>query len=329
MKRLILFLVRRHLGLKKYQYFQFDNQKSTALYYFANVGIVKYWRGKHELSRVSINWIINNECRIVKMPEYGCEFPVEKKPNDKKDKEVARRQLDVAAGIVAIVSTLAMVFLFCIGMHRVSNTEKCQSHDDVITYSSVSPEETTPTTESSEREANSEQATEPATEPTTKLIKTSHDTYISSESTEPTTEYTEVTETAECIPEVNEEDVELLAMVIYQEVGSDSVCDDCRRRVADIVLNRVNSDLYPDTIEEVLTQYSQYGNYYYTGVKWSYNASNPNEAHAVERARRIAREVLEGQHSELYGNNYLFQAGFVQGVEGFWCCGIYYGKFGG
>lgn len=322
MKRLILFLVRRHLGLKKYQYFQFDNQKSTALYYFANVGIVKYWRGKHELSRVSINWIINNECRIVKMPEYGCEFPVEEKPNDKKDKEVARRQLDVAVGIVAIVSILAMVFLFCIGIHRVSNTEKCQSHDDVITYSSVSPEETT--IESSECKVTSEQATEP----TTKLIKTSHDTCIdiSYEPTEPTTEPTEVTETTECIPEVNEEDVELLAMVIYQEVGSDSVCDDCRRRVADIVLNRVNSDLYPDTIEEVLTQYSQYGNYYYTGVKWSYNASNPNEAHAVERARRIAREVLEGQHSELYGNNYLFQAGFVQGVEGFWCCGIYYGK---
>ena len=327
MKRLILFLVRRHLGLKKYQYFQFDNQKSTALYYFANVGIIKYWRGKHELSRVSVNWIINNECRIVKMPEYGCEFPVEEKPNDKKDKKVARRQLDVAAGIVAIVSTLAMVFLFCIGMCRVSNTEKCQSHDDVIIYSSVNLEETTPTIESSEREVTSEQATEP----TTKLIKTSHDTYIdiSYEPAEPTTDHTEVTETAECIPEVNEEDVELLAMVIYQEVGSDSVCDDCRRRVADIVLNRVNSDLYPDTIEEVLTQYSQYGNYYYTGVKWSYNASNPNETHAVERARRIAREVLEGQHSELYGNNYLFQAGFVQGVEGFWCCGIYYGKFGG
>ena len=324
MKRLILFLVRRHLGLKKYQYFQFDNQKSTALYYFANVGIVKYWRGKHELSRVSINWLINNECRIVKMPEYGCELPVEEKPNDKKDKEVARRQLDVAAGMVASVSALAMVFLFGIGMYRVSNTEKCQSHDNVITYSSVSPEDTTPTTESSEREANSEQATEP----TTKLIKTSHDTYIdiSSEPTETTTDPTEVTEITEYIPAVNEEDVELLAMVIYQEVGSDSVCDDCRRRVADIVLNRVNSDLYPDTIEEVLTQYSQYGNYYYTGVKWSYNASNPNEAHAVERARRIAREVLEGQHSELYGNNYLFQAGFVQGVEGFWCCGIYYGK---
>lgn len=255
------------------------------------------------------------------MPEYGCEFPVEEKPNDKKDKEVVRRQLDVATGIVAIVSTLAMVFLFGIGMHRVSNTEKFQSHDDVITYSSVNPEETTPTTESSERENSSEQASEPTTEPTTKLIKTTHDTY-----TDISSEPTEVTETTEYIPPVNEEDVELLAMVIYQEVGSDSVCDDCRRRVADIVLNRVNSDLYPNAIEEVLTQYSQYGNYYYTGVVWPYNASNPNEAHAVERARRIAREVLEGQHSELYGNNYLFQAGFVQGVEGFWCCGIYYGK---
>ena len=132
--------------------------------------------------------------------------------------------------------------------------------------------------------------------------------------------------TNETQPEVSEYDAELLAMVIYQETGSDSICDDCRRRVADVVLNRVSDDRFPDTIYDVLTQESQYGAYYWTGVVWPERANYSCEEHAVERARRIAFEVLSGQHSELYGNGYVWQAAFVQGSEGFWCCGTYFGQ---
>lgn len=132
-------------------------------------------------------------------------------------------------------------------------------------------------------------------------------------------------ETAESIPEVDEYAVELLACAIYVEVGADYCCDECRRRVCDVILNRVESDLFPNTIYEVLTQpgqYSAFGN----GVYWPYQAEEPGNAEAVERAYRIAREVLEGNHSELYGNGYIWQAGFVQGSEGFYCCDVYYGK---
>lgn len=125
---------------------------------------------------------------------------------------------------------------------------------------------------------------------------------------------------------ISEDDIELLAIVIYQEVGSDACCDDCRRRVADVILNRVESEYFPNTIYEVLTQRSQYGAFYWTGVVWPERASYSGEAHAVERAYRIAKEVLEGNHSELYGNDYVWQAGFIQGSEGFYCCGVYYGK---
>lgn len=133
-------------------------------------------------------------------------------------------------------------------------------------------------------------------------------------------------ETVESNSAISEDDVELLAIVIYQEVGSDACCDDCRRRVADVILNRVESEYFPDTIYDVLTQRSQYGAFYWTGVVWPERASYSSETHAVERAYRIAREVLEGNHSELYGNDYVWQAGFVQGSEGFYCCGVYYGK---
>lgn len=121
-------------------------------------------------------------------------------------------------------------------------------------------------------------------------------------------------------------DLDMLACVIYQEVGSDSICNNCRYYVGDIVLNRVADDRFPDDIHGVLTQKNQYGKFSSTGVKWPSRASNPNEAHAVERAYRVAQDILNGNHSKLYGNGYVWQAGFKQGSEGFWCCGHFYGK---
>ena len=120
----------------------------------------------------------------------------------------------------------------------------------------------------------------------------------------------------------------LLACVIYQEAGGDDVCDDCRRRVADVVLNRVASRRFPNTIHGVLTQESQYGRFYWTGVVWPDRArkDSASEKAAVERAYRIADEVLHGKHSELFGDGYIWQAGFVQGTDGFWCCGHFYGR---
>ena len=127
---------------------------------------------------------------------------------------------------------------------------------------------------------------------------------------------------------VDPQDLEMLACVIYQEAGADYCCDDCRRRVADVVLNRVEDDRFPDNIQDVLTQKRQYGRYYWTGVVWPERAKNDCEKHAVERAYRIAEEVLKGEHSELYGEGYIWQAEFKQGTGVVYCdqCKIYFGK---
>lgn len=119
---------------------------------------------------------------------------------------------------------------------------------------------------------------------------------------------------------------ELLACVIYQESGGDRSCDTCRRRVADVALNRVADPRFPDTLHGVLTEKSQYGSYYWTGVVWPERAKSPYEQHAVERAYRIAEEVLSGIHSELYGEGYVWQATFKQGKDIIYCCGHYYGR---
>lgn len=132
--------------------------------------------------------------------------------------------------------------------------------------------------------------------------------------------------TARAVLEPSEDMVEMLACLIYQEAGGDECSDECRIDVADVALNRVADSRFPDTLYEVLTAPKQYGRWHTTGIVWPERASNPNEAAAVERAYDIARRVLSGEHGDLFGKGYVWQAEFVQGTEGFWLDGLYFGK---
>ena len=67
MKKLIIFLVRKKLGLKKYEQFQFANQKSNAVYYFTDDQVVKVWRSDAGPSSVSLNYLLSDECEIVRV----------------------------------------------------------------------------------------------------------------------------------------------------------------------------------------------------------------------------------------------------------------------
>lgn len=66
MKRLIIFLIRRRLRLRKFEWFRFTNQKTTDTYCFNNTGLVKLERGSKTLSQsgVSLNWLLDDQCEI-------------------------------------------------------------------------------------------------------------------------------------------------------------------------------------------------------------------------------------------------------------------------
>lgn len=65
MNKLVLYLVRKRLGLKKFELFRFIGQKSKTVYFFADQRIVKVYRGGKEVpSRVSLNWLISDNCKI-------------------------------------------------------------------------------------------------------------------------------------------------------------------------------------------------------------------------------------------------------------------------
>lgn len=321
MRLLILFLIRKHLKLDKYEPFQFTNQKSNAVYYFGDDGLMKAWRGVTEKSGVSLNWLLDKECQIETLV--------------KKQRDPASERKARILFIILMLLGLALAFGHFFMMTHNSKTSETPTTEPTIQtepkptlaptfmQSAESTESTEPIGDMLFSMYVPERADEKAV--ITEDILEETET-VATESSEAPSEAVDEPESDENDSYINPDDAELLARVIYQEAGGDATCDECRRRVADIVLNRVADDRFPDSIYDVLTQENQYGEFAWTGVVWASRADYPEEAEAVERARRIAEEVLSGQHSDLYGNGYVWQATFEQGSDGFWHCEHFYGR---
>ena len=65
LNKLIIFLIRRKLHLKKGELFQFDNQKTDSVYWFTEGTLMKMEYGRRYESNVSLNWLLNPDCKIV------------------------------------------------------------------------------------------------------------------------------------------------------------------------------------------------------------------------------------------------------------------------
>ena len=158
------------------------------------------------------------------------------------------------------------------------------------------------------------QVSEPQSEPeeTTVCVQPSHDVCEPVENIVETVEESLVHSDPAPDKTYTDEELEILALIVYQEAGEDRVSDDTRRLVAQVFLNRVNDSRFPDSFYEVATAERQYGRLYWTGIVWPDRASSQVEAHAVERAYKIAQEVLESDEP-VCPEGVIFQAEFVQG----------------
>ena len=68
MKKFIVYLIRKRLGLKTYETFRFVGQKVDAVYYFTDDAVMKVWCGDViEKSGVSLNWLLDDNCKITKV----------------------------------------------------------------------------------------------------------------------------------------------------------------------------------------------------------------------------------------------------------------------
>ena len=72
MRRFIVYLVRKRLGVKKFQNFRFTNQKDKSVYYFTNYELKKIeyigdgdnMQERVIYSNASLNWLVNDDCKI-------------------------------------------------------------------------------------------------------------------------------------------------------------------------------------------------------------------------------------------------------------------------
>ena len=101
---------------------------------------------------------------------------------------------------------------------------------------------------------------------------------------------------------VDFEELYLLAKIIYAEAGSNWLSDEWKMCVGEVVLNRVVSPEFADTIKDVLEQPGQYygkNNGYFDGLR-------PDQ-----RCVKLALRLLEGERQ--MDPSVVFQANFRQG----------------
>ena len=67
-KKIVLFLIRKKLGVKKFQRFRFSNQKKKDVYFFTNDKLMKevYPTFKWVPSRVGLNYLLSKGCKCDK-----------------------------------------------------------------------------------------------------------------------------------------------------------------------------------------------------------------------------------------------------------------------
>lgn len=103
-------------------------------------------------------------------------------------------------------------------------------------------------------------------------------------------------------PSYTEEDLDLLARIINAEAGCDWIPDWVQRMVGSVVLNRVKSKYFPNTIREVIYQPGQYGPVYNGMINYT-----PTKK-AIENARYVLENGstcpanVTGQNGVIFGS---------------------------
>ena len=97
-------------------------------------------------------------------------------------------------------------------------------------------------------------------------------------------------------------DLMLLSKIIYAEAGSEWLSDEWKMSVGEVVLNRVASPEFPDTIAEVLAQPGQY---------YGPNSRYFNNLIPSDRCVGCAMRLLNGER--ILEPSVVFQANFRQG----------------
>ena len=98
-----------------------------------------------------------------------------------------------------------------------------------------------------------------------------------------------------------EEDLDLLARLITAEMGASWVSDEMQLYVGSVVINRMNHELFPNTLYDVIYAKGQYSS------TWNGAINNTPDERTIENARQLL------EYGSVLPENVVFQANFPQG----------------
>lgn len=99
-----------------------------------------------------------------------------------------------------------------------------------------------------------------------------------------------------------QEDLDLLAHIIYAEAGSSWIPDRIQRLVGSVVLNRVESSRFPNTIKEVIYQPGQYSPTWNGSIYKTPDTRTINNARFLLENGSICPKNVTGQSSMISGS---------------------------
>ena len=103
-------------------------------------------------------------------------------------------------------------------------------------------------------------------------------------------------------PSYTEEDLDLLARIINAEAGCDWIPDWVQRMVGSVVLNRVKSKYFPNTIREVIYQPGQYGPVYNGMIHYTPTKKAIENARYVLENGSTCPDNVTGQNGVISGS---------------------------
>jgi spore germination cell wall hydrolase CwlJ-like protein len=187
---------------------------------------------------------------------------------------------------IALIILCASIFT-CTAFIKVPTDNRNEVSSETTTAEQVVT--TTETYVENETQTTTEETTETVIEPTED--ETKHEEYSTRNTTQNNTD--------------TKDDLFYLAAAVCREAGGES--EEMQLLVANVIINRVNSSLYPNTIYDVLTQPGQYGTMSVDGISFPSWADNT----AKTQCYNVASRILNGER--YCPENVLFQAEFKQG----------------
>ena len=105
-------------------------------------------------------------------------------------------------------------------------------------------------------------------------------------------EVTPVTNEVVAVSYLTDEELELMAAIVHAEAGNQDLTG--KRLVADVVLNRVNDEAFPDTVEDVIYQKNQFSPVANGSLAKAYDHLTPDDYEAVrlELGERLDYEII-------------------------------------